>query len=72
MESLGVMPSDLLRSHVTGDWGEIDPEDAAENELAVRVGNLRILSSYGRGDARLWVITEADRSATTTLRPEDY
>jgi hypothetical protein len=32
----------------------------------------RLLSAYGRGDRRFWVITEADRSATTVLLPEDY
>ena len=72
MESLDVMPSDLLRRHVTGDWGDVCLEDAAENNLAVQVGDLRILSSYGTGEERLWVIAEADRSATTILRPEDY
>jgi hypothetical protein len=57
--------------HAGGDWGDISPDDAAENELSVREG-FRLLSAYGRGDRRFWVITEADRSATTVLLPEDY
>ena len=71
MERLGIAHVELLGRHISGDWGTVDPEDAAANELAVREG-LRILSSYGTDDDRLWVITEADRSATTILRPEDY
>lgn len=61
----------LLARHVTGDWGDLDAEDKAENELSVREG-FRILSAYGSGDAKLWIITEADRSATTILRPDEY
>jgi hypothetical protein len=57
--------------HAAADWGDISPEDAAENELALREG-LRLLSAYGRGEHRYWVITEADRSATTILLPDDY
>jgi hypothetical protein len=57
--------------HARGDWGDISAEDAAENELSVREG-FRLLSAYGRGARRFWVITEADRSVTTVLLPEDY
>ena len=79
MERLGIDPPGLLARHVTGDWGDIDPEDRGLNEQAVRDGS-RIFSVYGaRGsDDCLWVITdtEADdagtRLATTILRPEDY
>jgi hypothetical protein len=57
--------------HARGVWGDISPDDAAENELALRE-SFRLLSAYGRGDRRFWVNTEADRSATTLLLPEDY
>ncbi len=40
-------------------------------EEALRYGS-RLLSAYGQGAAKLWIITEADRSSTTVLRPEDY
>lgn len=67
----GITPASLLDRHVSGDWGDVDRADARENELSVKEG-YRILSSYGEGDARLWVITEADRSSTCILRPEEY
>ena len=47
------------------------PEDARENELSVRQG-FRVVSSYQVGDHRIWVITEADRSSTCLLLPEEY
>ena len=57
--------------HVKGDFGALDPEDAQANWTAIREG-LRILSAYEVAGAKLWIITEADRSATTLLLPEDY
>jgi hypothetical protein len=60
-----------IARHARGDWGDVGVEDAAENELSLREG-FRLLSAYGRGDRRFWIITEADRSATTVLLPEDY
>ncbi len=63
---------ELLRRHVTGDWGDVSPDDARENELSVREG-FRILSSYRlAGGVTIWIITEADRSATTLLLPGEY
>jgi hypothetical protein len=58
--------------HANGDWGEVDAYDARENELSLQRG-FRLLSSYttAAGD-RLWIITEADRSATTLLLPGEY
>src|SRR3954451_19900431 len=64
-------PFALLARHISGDWGDLDDADKQENELSVQKG-FRILSAYGRGENRLWVITEADRSVTTILRPDEY
>lgn len=65
-------PLTLLRRHATGDWGELCPEDQEANRLAVALGG-RVLSAYTLADrVRIWIITEADRSATTLLLPEDY
>jgi hypothetical protein len=58
--------------HYLGDWGELDPDDREANELALHEGS-RLLSVYhDRHGTAFWVITEADRSATTVLLPEDY
>jgi len=63
---------DLLQRHQNGDWGSVPPEDAEENRRSVEAGN-RILSSYMLdGAERIWIITEADRSVTTLLLPEEY
>jgi hypothetical protein len=61
----------LLR-HVHGDWGEVGQEDWALNDRALVDGS-RILSAYTteRG-IRIWIITEADRSSTTILLPDEY
>lgn len=62
----------LILRHVTGDWGDVPPEDAVENEIGVQQG-FRLLSAYALSDgARVWIITEADRSSTCLLLPEEY
>ncbi len=60
-----------LRRHASGDWGDLCPEDTLANDTAVQQGG-RLLSAYGQGASRFWVITEADRSVTTLLLPQDY
>lgn len=60
-----------LRRHASGDWGEICPEDASLNEGALKDGG-RLMSVYGTGERRFWIITEWDRSVTTVLMPQDY
>lgn len=62
---------DLLVRHARGDWGDLDEHDRAANDRAVVAGD-RILSAYRLADLRIYVITEADRSATTLLFPEEY
>jgi hypothetical protein len=65
-------PLEFLIRHMNGDWGEVCPEDWAENDLSVREG-FRVLSAYTlKTGVKIWVITEADRSVTTVLLPEDY
>jgi hypothetical protein len=61
-----------LQRHARGDWGELDPEDWAENELSLKEG-FRLLSAYhSTQGVKFWIITEADRSATTILLPSEY
>lgn len=61
-----------LGRHVEGDWGDVCEEDRQENEHSLN-RYLRLLSVYHASDGtKFWIITEADRSATTVLLPEDY
>ncbi|MMZ53764.1 hypothetical protein D1872_155650 [compost metagenome] len=58
--------------HISGNWGEIPEEDKRSNEQALKDGG-RLLSAYrAASGVRFWIITEADRSVTTLLLPEDY
>lgn len=61
-----------IQRHQAGDWGEVDAHDRAANDTALRDGT-RLLSVYrSAAGVRFWIITEADRSSTTILLPEDY
>lgn len=72
LEAHGVQPLSLLQRHVRGDWGELCSEDVQANQEALQDG-FRLFSSYLlNADVKVWVITEADRSVTTLLMPEDY
>ena len=63
---------DALARHVAGDWGDLCEEDWAENEFSL-TRRLRLFSVYHTEDGtKFWVITEADRSVTTVLLPEEY
>ena len=63
--------SGIIR-HQAGDWGDLDADDRKENDLALERGT-RLLSAYQAGNGvKFWIITEADRSSTTVLLPEDY
>ena len=61
----------LLHRHRAGDWGDVSEHDAQANDRSVE-GGTRVLSAYETAGGKLWVITEADRSATTVLLPSDY
>lgn len=81
LAATAVSPLALLARHLRGDWGDVDAHDSAQNEIALLCG-FRILSAYTLpptapdGDKSnskvIWVITEADRSVTTLLLPDEY
>ena len=63
---------EFLRRHMSNDWGDLSDEDMQENELSLKEG-FRLLSAYRTAKGqKLWIITEADRSATTILLPSEY
>jgi hypothetical protein len=70
--SVEVSPSELLERHAAGDWGDVPPEDARENEYNLERG-LGVLSSYPLPSGeRVWIVTEADRSSTSIITPDEY
>ena len=72
LEIAGETPIRFLRRQVSGDWGELSAEDVEENERSLREG-FRLLSAYRTAKGqKLWIITEAHRSATTILLPSEY
>ncbi len=65
-------PTCFLDRHAIGDWGELEPTDVAENKYSL-IHGFRLLSSYTtEAGEKIWIITEADRSATTLLLPGEY
>jgi hypothetical protein len=71
LSEMGKDPFGYIARHATGDWGELCAFDRRQNEIALREG-YRVLSSYDIPAGRVWIITEADRSVTTILLPEEY
>ena len=71
LEEQGVNLLTYLHRHLSGDWGDLDEEDKAENDFSIEHG-FRILSAYNTPEGRLWIITEANRSVTTLLLPDEY
>ena len=72
LEQANRSPFEFLSRHLRGDWGDLCQDDETENELSLKQG-FRLLSSYRVSEAQtLWIITEADRSATTLLLPDEY
>jgi hypothetical protein len=71
LEEAGEDPLRYMARHCSGDWGDVNAHDRRENERSLKHG-WRILSSYLVGGRTIWIITEADRSITTILLPEEY
>jgi hypothetical protein len=58
--------------HESGDWGDACDEDREANERALEYGGRLFSAYYDSKGVKFWIITEADRSATTVLLPDDY
>jgi len=71
-EATGELITSYIAKHQCGEWGTLDRHDIRANERALKVG-ARLLSAYQlRDDTKIWIITEADRSSTCVLLPEEY
>ena len=71
LSELNYSSLDLLRRHMSGDWTEMDVEDQQANREAIVEGD-RVFSAFTIQGIKFWVITEADRNATTILLPSEY
>jgi hypothetical protein len=72
LEQANKSPLEFLSRHLRGDWGGLCQKDKTENELSLKHG-FRVMSSYEvTRTEKIWVITEADRSVTTLLLPDEY
>jgi hypothetical protein len=73
LKTADVTARELLLRHWTGNWGDLCSADKQENDLSVQQG-YRVLSAYTfvRTGVTVWIITEADRSVTTLLLPDEY
>jgi hypothetical protein len=61
-----------ITRHQSGDWGDVDDDDRQANDRALLDGS-RLFSVYHSPNrVKFWIITEADRSRTTVLLPQDY
>lgn len=68
----GDEPLTFIRNHAFGIWGDVDADDKQANDDALKYGS-RLLSAYHLSDqTKIWIITEADRSVTTILLPNEY
>lgn len=61
-----------LDRHLSGDWGDVCAEDRSQNNRALKNGARLLSVYYTAAKVKFWIITEADRSATTVLLPSDY
>jgi hypothetical protein len=72
LEAAGETALPWLGRHAAGDWGDMSPADLRANDRAL-VDGTRLFSAYVLPTGvKLWIITEADRSVTTVLLPEEY
>ena len=72
LNEAGQKPIDFLARHLSGDWGDLGEEDRRANDIAIAEGT-RLLSAYRLDTGtKIWIITEADRSSTCILLPEEY
>ena len=72
LQEAGQSPAEFLQRHVAGDWGDVDNEDQHANEDALIHGERILSACRTRKGVKVWIITEADRSSTCILLPEEY
>ena len=63
--------AEAFSRHANGDWGDVHPDDVGANERSLEEGS-RLMSVYTVAGQRIWIFTEADRSVTTAILPDEY
>jgi hypothetical protein len=63
--------SPFINRHASGDWGNVHPDDVGANEHSLEEGS-RLMSVYELYGEKIWIFTEADRSVTTVMLPDEY
>ena len=72
LATCGQSPAEFLDRHAGGDWGQVSATDGLLNDDAISAGD-RVVSAYDLSSGvRIWIITEADRSSTCVLLPDEY
>ena len=72
LDEAGQSPQEFINRHSQLEQGELCDEDHKENLFSVDK-ELRIFSAFKTSQGvKLWLITEADRSSTMILLPEEY
>jgi hypothetical protein len=68
----GQSPQEFISRHARLEQGQLSDEDFCENLFSAS-RQLRVFSAFRTANGmKIWVITEADRSATTILLPSEY
>ena len=62
---------EAYQRYIKGDYGDLCKEDIEANEEAIKCG-YRIFAKYKTSVDDIYIITEADRSATTILFYYEY
>jgi hypothetical protein len=72
LEDAGQSAQEFISRHARLEKGELSNADHKENLFSVDKP-LRIFTAFKTAqNVKLWIITEADRSATTILLPSEY
>jgi hypothetical protein len=72
LQDAGQSALEFLERHGAGDWGEVGDDQREHNDRGLQRG-LRLHSIYRtRRDAEVWCITEAGRTVTLLVLPDEY
>ena len=71
-ESLGLRPMDFVERHAMGEWGDIDPDQRARNQMAMTDTRIDSISAYVVGGSVIYVVSQQLRGVTTVMDSRSY